>query len=108
MNQPAQSLDINCDMGEGFGPWAMGRDSELLDNVTSANIACGFHAGDFMTMRRVVGSALEKGVRVGAHPGLPDVQGFGRRAMKVSRSEERRVGNECVHPCISRLSPTPK
>src|SRR3546814_15268302 len=106
-------------MGEGFGPWAMGRDSELLDNVTSANIACGFHAGDFMTMRRVVGSALEKGVRVGAHPGLTDLQGFGRRAMKVSgsevhamviyqvgsRSEEGRVGKGVVSQGRSRWLP---
>ncbi|MBS0466944.1 MAG: LamB/YcsF family protein [Proteobacteria bacterium] len=87
MNQKSKSIDINCDMGEGFGPWVMGRDLELLDHITSANIACGFHAGDFMTMHQVVGAALQKGVRVGAHPGLPDLQGFGRRAMKVSAAE---------------------
>lgn len=86
MHSP-KTIDINCDMGEGFGPWRMGRDLELLDHITSANIACGFHAGDFMTMQLIVGAALAKGVRVGAHPGLPDLQGFGRRAMQVSAAE---------------------
>ncbi len=80
-------IDLNCDMGEGFGAWAMGNDIELLDHVSSANIACGFHAGDPSTMRRVVGVALERGVCVGAHPGLPDLQGFGRRVMQVSAAE---------------------
>jgi 5-oxoprolinase (ATP-hydrolysing) subunit A len=77
-------IDLNCDMGEGFGAYRMGDDLALLDHVTSANIACGFHAGDPSTMQRVVGAALGKGVRVGAHPGLPDLQGFGRRAMRVT------------------------
>jgi len=81
------TLDLNCDMGEGFGPWRMGDDLALLDHVTSANIACGFHAGDPATMQRVVGAALAKGVAVGAHPGLPDLVGFGRREMKVSPAE---------------------
>jgi len=80
-------LDLNCDMGEGFGAYAMGDDIAILDCVSSANIACGFHAGDPPTMRRIVGAALAKGVAVGAHPGLPDLQGFGRREMKVSPAE---------------------
>ncbi|MEF7616746.1 5-oxoprolinase subunit PxpA [Aquincola sp. MAHUQ-54] len=83
----ATRLDLNCDMGEGFGAYAMGNDIAILDHVTSANIACGFHAGDPPTMRRVVGAALARGVAVGAHPGLPDLQGFGRRAMQVSPAE---------------------
>ncbi|MCR6475285.1 LamB/YcsF family protein [Variovorax sp. ZS18.2.2] len=87
MTQQALRIDINCDMGEGFGAWAMGNDIELLDHVSSANIACGFHAGDPSTMRRVVAAALHRGVRVGAHPGLPDLQGFGRRVMQVSPAE---------------------
>ena len=80
-------LDLNCDMGEGFGAWSMGDDLALLDQVTSANIACGFHAGDPSTMQRVVAAALARGVAVGAHPGLPDLVGFGRREMKVSPAD---------------------
>lgn len=80
-------LDLNCDMGESFGAYNMGNDIAILDHVSSANIACGFHAGDPPTMRRVVGAALAKGVAVGAHPGLPDLQGFGRREMKLTPSE---------------------
>ncbi|WP_266206000.1 LamB/YcsF family protein [Pontibacter kalidii] len=85
MNQ--LSVDLNCDMGEGFGAWQMGNDSELLDFVSSANIACGFHAGDPATMKKTVRLALEKGVAIGAHPGLPDLVGFGRREMAVSAEE---------------------
>ncbi len=81
------TLDLNCDMGEGFGAYAMGNDLDILDHVTSANIACGFHAGDPPTMRRTVAAALAKGVAIGAHPGLPDLQGFGRRAMHISPAE---------------------
>ena len=82
-----KTLDLNCDMGEGFGAWRMGDDAALLDHVTSANIACGFHAGDPGTIHRTVKLALEKGVAVGAHPSLPDLQGFGRRHMNVSAQE---------------------
>ena len=82
-----KTLDLNCDMGEGFGAWKMGDDAALLDHVTSANIACGFHAGDPGTIHRTVELALEKGVAVGAHPSLPDLQGFGRRRMNVSPTE---------------------
>ncbi len=82
-----KTIDLNCDMGEGFGAWQMGDDAALLDHVSSANIACGFHAGDPGTMHRTVKLAIKKGVAVGAHPSLPDLQGFGRRAMKVSAAE---------------------
>lgn len=80
-------LDINCDMGESFGVYRIGRDEEILDYVTSANIACGFHAGDPATMRKTVRAALEKKAGIGAHPGLPDLPGFGRREMALSPQE---------------------
>jgi UPF0271 protein len=80
-------LDLNADMGESFGAYTMGDDSALLQYVTSANVACGFHAGDPGTMRRTVALAAARGVAVGAHPGLPDLQGFGRRVMAVSPEE---------------------
>ena len=76
------TIDLNCDMGEGVGD-----DIAMLDHVTSANIACGFHAGDAATMRRVVSAALAKGVAVGAHPGLPDRENFGRREIHTSPDE---------------------
>ena len=82
-----KTLDLNCDMGEGFGAWKMGDDAALLDHVTSANIACGFHAGDPGTIHRTVQLALDKGVAIGAHPSLPDLQGFGRRRMNMSADE---------------------
>ncbi|MBI3528176.1 MAG: LamB/YcsF family protein [Betaproteobacteria bacterium] len=82
-----KTLDLNCDMGEALGAWKMGDDAALLDHVTSANIACGFHAGDPGTIHRTVKLALDKGVAVGAHPSLPDLQGFGRRRMNVSAEE---------------------
>jgi UPF0271 protein len=80
-------LDINCDMGESYGPWKGGNDTVLLDYVSSASIACGFHAGDPATMRRTVKLAIEKGVAIGAHPSLPDLQGFGRRNMSITPDE---------------------
>ena len=78
------SIDLNCDMGESFGPWVMGHDEQVIPWVTSVNIACGFHAGDPGTMRQTVALALKHGVQLGAHPGLPDLAGFGRRAMAVT------------------------
>ena len=81
------SVDLNCDMGESYGAWTMGRDAELMDYVSSVNIACGFHAGDASTMRKTVELALQKGVEIGAHPSYPDLQGFGRRAMAMSPDE---------------------
>lgn len=80
-------VDLNCDMGESFGAYQKGNDKEILNYVSSANIACGFHAGDPTTMRETVKLALEKGVAIGAHPGLPDLIGFGRRNMDVSAQE---------------------
>lgn len=81
------SIDINCDMGESFGPWNMGQDLEILGHVTSANIACGFHAGDPDVMFKTVQAAIASNVAVGAHPGLPDLQGFGRRNMAMTPAE---------------------
>jgi UPF0271 protein len=80
-------IDLNCDMGEGFGAYKMGDDVALLEHVTSANIACGFHAGDPATMARTVNAAVERGVAVGVHPSLHDLQGFGRRVIEVSETE---------------------
>lgn len=80
-------LDLNCDMGESFGAWRMGDDEAVLAHVTSANIACGFHAGDAATMQRTAQMALARGVAIGAHPSLPDLQGFGRREMRVAPQE---------------------
>ncbi|AMY71072.1 LamB/YcsF family protein [Frigidibacter mobilis] len=74
-------IDLNADLGEGFGPWAMGDDTALLQIVTTANVACGFHAGDPAIMRATVREAKACGVAVGAHPGYADLAGFGRRAM---------------------------
>jgi 5-oxoprolinase (ATP-hydrolysing) subunit A len=82
-----QSIDLNADVGEGFGAYSWGQDAAILDFVTSANIACGFHAGDPATMRRTVRLAVDKGVAMGAHPGLPDLVGFGRRELAVSAEE---------------------
>ncbi|TAK81605.1 MAG: LamB/YcsF family protein [Betaproteobacteria bacterium] len=77
-------IDINCDMGESYGAWKMGADAEVMPYISSANIACGFHGGDPATIRKTVRLAVEHGVAVGAHPSLPDLQGFGRRVMKIS------------------------
>ncbi|HEY7233461.1 MAG TPA: 5-oxoprolinase subunit PxpA [Gemmatimonadaceae bacterium] len=77
-------VDINCDMGESFGVYRIGADAEVLPHVTSANIACGFHGGDPATMRATVSAAKSLGVAIGAHPGLQDLAGFGRRAMQVT------------------------
>ena len=80
-------VDINCDMGESFGPWKMGADDEVMPNITSANVACGAHAGDPGVMRRTVRAAKQHGVSVGAHPGFADLQGFGRREMQIDPAE---------------------
>ncbi|PGL68968.1 5-oxoprolinase subunit PxpA [Bacillus sp. AFS055030] len=80
-------IDLNCDLGESFGAYKMGMDDEILQFVTSANIACGFHAGDPSVMRKTVRAALDKGVKIGAHPGLPDLAGFGRRNINISPQE---------------------
>jgi UPF0271 protein len=80
-------IDMNCDLGESFGVYRLGNDEALLKHVTSANIACGYHAGDPSTMRKTVLECLRQGVQIGAHPGLPDLAGFGRRHMAVSPRE---------------------
>ncbi len=79
-----RTVDLNADMGESFGPWVMGNDAELLKIVTSANIACGFHAGDWDVMAATMGEAVQNGVGIGAHPGFADLQGFGRRRVQMS------------------------
>ncbi|MCC6329810.1 MAG: LamB/YcsF family protein [Acidobacteria bacterium] len=81
------SIDLNCDMGESFGSWSMGPDAELMRYVSSVNIACGFHAGDAGTMRTTVELAVANRVAIGAHPGYPDLQGFGRRNMSMAPQE---------------------
>jgi UPF0271 protein len=81
------SIDLNCDMGESFGPYTIGADADVMASITSANVACGFHAGDPAVMRRTIQLAKAAGVAVGAHPGLPDREGFGRREMDVSPAE---------------------
>ena len=80
-------IDLNCDIGESFGAYTIGQDETLMRNVTSANIACGFHAGDPSVMRRTVRLALKSEVAIGAHPGFPDLVGFGRRDMKATPQE---------------------
>jgi 5-oxoprolinase (ATP-hydrolysing) subunit A len=82
-----RSVDLNCDMGESFGAWSMGNDVAVLEHVTSANIACGFHAGDPLIIHRTVAAAQQRAVATGAHPSYPDLQGFGRRAMHVPPDE---------------------
>ena len=81
------SVDLNCDMGESFGAWRMGNDAALMDFVSSVSVACGFHAGDASVIRQTVETAIGKNVAVGAHPSFPDLQGFGRREMKMSPEE---------------------
>ncbi len=80
-------MDINSDMGEGFGAWEMGNDALLLDYITSTNIACGWHAGDPARMKKLVEMATQKRVLIGAHPGLPDLEGFGRREMAITEQD---------------------
>ncbi|WP_171122376.1 MULTISPECIES: LamB/YcsF family protein [unclassified Ruegeria] len=85
------SVDLNADMGESFGPWNMGDDASLLKIITSANIACGFHAGDPDVMAQTMIQAAENNVGIGAHPGFPDLQGFGRRNMKIPHDSLRNL-----------------
>lgn len=80
-------IDINCDVGESFGRYSLGDQEALFTYITSANIACGFHAGDPHIMRETVELAVQHGVKIGAHPGLPDLLGFGRREMKITAQE---------------------
>ena len=80
-------MDLNSDLGESFGPWPMGQDAALMASISSANVACGFHAGDPGSMRETVALAKSHGVAVGAHPGFPDLVGFGRREIKATPQE---------------------
>jgi UPF0271 protein len=80
-------MDLNSDLGESFGPWPMGQDAALMASISSANVACGFHAGDPGAMRETVALARTHGVAIGAHPGFPDLVGFGRREMKATPQE---------------------
>jgi UPF0271 protein len=82
-----KTIDLNCDMGESYGAWKMGADAEVMPFISSANIACGFHAGDPATIRQTVRLAVDHGVAVGAHPSLPDLMGFGRRVMRITPQE---------------------
>jgi UPF0271 protein len=80
-------VDVNCDLGESYGHFKVGCDAEIMPHITSANIACGFHAGDPAVMAKTVWLAKKNGVAVGAHPGFPDLAGFGRRFMELSKEE---------------------
>ena len=80
-------MDLNCDMGESFGNYEIGHDKDIFPFITSSNIACGFHAGDPVHMEKTISLAMSHGVQIGAHPGYPDLQGFGRRSMKIAADE---------------------
>lgn len=84
-----RKIDLVADLGEGFGPWRMGDDAALLDVLSSANVACGFHAGDSQIMDQTVRECIARGVGIGAHPSFPDLQGFGRRDMGLTSDEVR-------------------
>ncbi|MGG1631520.1 LamB/YcsF family protein [Rossellomorea sp. NRS-1567] len=80
-------IDLNCDLGESFGTYTIGQDEEMMKFVSSVNIACGFHAGDPLVMKQTVTNALSHNLKIGAHPGLPDLQGFGRRMIHITPEE---------------------
>ena len=80
-------IDLNCDMGESYGNYTVGQDLLLMPYISSCNIACGFHAGDPYHIERTIDAALEHGLRIGAHPSYPDLQGFGRRKMNIPHEE---------------------
>ena len=80
-------IDLNADVGESLGPWPMGDDARLIPLVSSVNVACGFHAGDPLTIQRTVATAVAHGIAIGAHPGYPDLAGFGRRDLDMTAEE---------------------
>ena len=84
-------IDLNCDLGESYGAYHLGMDEQIIPLISSANVACGFHAGDFNTMEKTAKLCAESGVSIGAHPGFPDLQGFGRRNMNLSPAEARNL-----------------
>lgn len=88
-DEKMKNIDLNSDLGESFGAYHIGDDERVLSFVTSANIACGFHAGDPVVMQDTVTKAIEKGVAIGAHPGYPDLMGFGRRHISISHKEAK-------------------
>ncbi len=85
----ASIIDLNCDLGESFGAYTIGDDAGMMAAIASASVACGFHGGDPVVIERTVRLARERGVEVGAHPGFPDLAGFGRREMRLSPDELR-------------------
>src|SRR6188508_647612 len=87
VGQVKMRIDLNSDLGESFGPWPMGQDAALMASISSASVACGFHAGDPGAMRETIALAKAHGVAVGAHPGFPDLVGFGRREIKATPRE---------------------
>ena len=82
-----KKVDLNCDLGESFGIYEIGKDEEVLKYISTANIACGFHGGDPVVMGKTVRIAVDNNVAIGAHPGYPDLMGFGRRSMDMSKDE---------------------
>ena len=84
-----RKIDLNCDLGESFGTYKLGDDAQVLSSITSANVACSWHAGDPVVMQRTVELCAQKGVSIGAHPGYPDLMGFGRRNMVITPDEAR-------------------
>ena len=91
-----KKIDLNCDMGESYGAWKMGADAQIMPFISSANIACGVHAGDPATIRATVRLAVDHGVAIGAHPSLPDLMGFGRRPMLISPQDMYEIGRAHV------------
>ena len=81
------AIDLNSDLGESFGAYTLGMDEKLMEYITSANVACGWHAGDPLVMQKTIRAAAKNGVAVGAHPGYPDLMGFGRREIKITPEE---------------------
>ena len=90
-----ECIDLNCDLGEGFGPWSMGDDAAMLDIVSSVNVACGFHAGDPDIMVERAAQTLEKGITLGAHPGFDDLRGFGRR--QIHGIPDKELHNQIIY-----------
>ena len=78
---------LNCDLGESYGAWTMPVDEQIMVHIDMANIACGFHAGDPLTLQKAIGLAIEHNVAIGAHPGYPDLAGFGRRSLAMADDE---------------------
>ena len=96
-------IDLNCDLGESFGAYTIGMDEKVIPFITSANVACGFHAGDPLVMQRTVALCKQSGAAVGAHPGFPDLQGFGRRQMKLTPAEAQglcAVSDRCAESVL--------